>query len=183
MNKTQRNIMEAAIRVLSEDEYALLETIAAEAGVSRMTLHRYFNTRETLFEHIHEHLIQKQMVIFQEAKENQGDPLEQMKEIMKRNAGGDGFHLLYKEHREHEDHDPETCKFSQVNKALAEIIKSLREAGYLQAYVPDAWVFHMYDGILFTAWETKNNGSVAPKDIPDLAWRTFKNGLLETEEE
>lgn len=178
MSKSKAKIIETAIQVLSVDDSASLEDIAEAAGVSRMTLHRNFQNRETLFKEIHETLIQRTLSIFQQAKEKYEHPIEQMEEIIKTNAGEKGFVLLMKENKEHEDHDPNTCKFSEVNKELREIIKKLREEGYISQEIPDLWVFHMYDGILFTAWETMHTGSVAPKEIPNLAWNTFKKGLL-----
>jgi AcrR family transcriptional regulator len=178
MSKTRDKIIEVAIEVLSTDEFASLEAIAEKAGVSRMTIHRHFRNRETLFEKIHESLIARTLLTFQEAAEAYEDSAQQIREIIKVNAGGSGFHLLMKEHGEHEQHDPETCKFSKLNKELHALIRKLRNEGYIQQNVPDAWVFHMYDGVLFTAWEAMRNGSVAPRDIPDLAWSTFKNGVL-----
>ncbi|MCA1063936.1 TetR/AcrR family transcriptional regulator [Rossellomorea sp. AcN35-11] len=178
MSKSKALLLEKAIHMLSQDESASLEDIAKAAGVSRMTLHRNFQNRETLFKEIHETLIQRTLAIFKQAKETYEHPVEQMKEIIMRNAGEKGFVLLMKENKEHEDHNPETCRFSEVNKELSELIKQLRGEGYISHEIPDAWVFHMYDGVLFTAWETMHNGSVAPNEIPNLSWTTFKNGLL-----
>ncbi|WP_335872009.1 TetR/AcrR family transcriptional regulator [Bacillus sp. 2205SS5-2] len=178
MSKSRAKIIETAIQVLSLDESASLEDIAVAAGVSRMTLHRNFRNRETLFKEIHESLIQHTLSIIQQAKQKYEHPIEQMEEIMKANAGEKGFVLLMKENKEHEDHDPNSCQFSEVNKELRELIQNLRRVGYISQGTPDSWVLHMYDGILFTAWETMYNGSVAPKEIPNLSWNTFKNGLL-----
>lgn len=178
MNKTQTTIVNVAIDVLSKDEGASMETIAEQAGVSRMTIHRYFKNRERLFASIHEVLIERTLAIFNESMETIEDPLEQMESIIKTNAGQNGFHLLFREHGHHEEHDPETCKFSKVNKELYALIGRLRDAGHIDASMPDAWVFHMYDGVLLTAWESMHNGTVAPKEIPALAWRTFEKGVL-----
>lgn len=178
MNKTKTNIVNVAIDVLSRDEGASMETIAEHVGVSRMTIHRYFKNRERLFSSIHEVLIERTLAIFNESLERYNDPLEQMESIIKTNAGQQGFHLLLREHGHHEGHDPETCKFSEVNKELYALIGRLRATGHIDSSMADAWVFHMYDGVLLTAWETMYNGTVAPRDIPELAWRTFKKGLL-----
>ncbi|PFG13530.1 TetR family transcriptional regulator [Bacillus sp. es.036] len=178
MNKTQTNIVNVAIDVLSRDESASMETIAEQASVSRMTIHRYFKNRERLFSSIHEVLIERTLVIFNESMDRFEDPLEQMESIIKTNAGKHGFHLLFREHGHHEEHDPETCKFSKVNQGLYALIGRLRDAGHIDSSIPDAWVFHMYDGVLLTAWETLHNGTVAPREIPELVWRTFKKGLL-----
>ncbi|MBO2942427.1 TetR/AcrR family transcriptional regulator [Paenibacillus sp. F411] len=178
MSKSKAKIIETAIQVLSVDDSASLEDIADAAGVSRMTLHRNFHNRETLFKEIHEALIQQTLSIFKQAQEKHTHPVKQMEDIIKTHAGVKGFVLLMKENREHEDHDPNTCKFSEVNKALRELIQRLRDEGLISPEIPNSWVFHMYDGILYTAWETMYTGSVAPKEIPRLAWSTFRKGLL-----
>ncbi|MGA9466611.1 MAG: TetR/AcrR family transcriptional regulator [Exiguobacterium marinum] len=178
MNKTQINIVNIAIDVLSRNESASMETIAEQANVSRMTIHRYFKSRERLFSSIHEVLIERTLVIFNESMDKFEDPLVQMESIIRTNAGNHGFHLLFREHGNHEEHDPETCKFSKVNEVLYALIGRLRDAGHINSSIPDAWVFHMYDGVLLMAWEALHNGTVAPREIPDLAWNTFKKGLL-----
>ncbi|WP_281659157.1 TetR/AcrR family transcriptional regulator [Halobacillus sp. Cin3] len=178
MNKTQTTIVNVAIDVLSRDEGASMEVIAEQAGVSRMTIHRYFKSRERLFSSIHEVLIQRTLSIFQEGLEKYEHPRKQMEYILKTNAGEQGFHLLFREQSHHEEHDPETCQFSKVNKVLHQLIERLREEGVIEDSIPNAWVFHVYDGVLLTAWETMHNGSVAPKDIPELTWKTFERGVL-----
>ncbi|WP_347860875.1 TetR/AcrR family transcriptional regulator [Salimicrobium sp. PL1-032A] len=178
MNKTEQRIIDVAIDVLAKDERASMEMIAEQAGVSRMTIHRYFKNRELLFTSIHEELIGQTLAIFREATGKYDSPRDQIEAIIRKGAGQRGFHLLFREHAHHEDHDPRTCKFSEVNRELMTLIGKLREAGDIDASVPDAWVFHTYDSVLLTAWETMHNGTVAPKDIPALTWRTFARGVL-----
>ena len=50
MNKTEANILNAAFDILAQDFSAPLDKIAEAAGVTRMTLHRYFNGRDALLE-------------------------------------------------------------------------------------------------------------------------------------
>jgi TetR/AcrR family transcriptional repressor of lfrA len=58
--RTRRAILDAAVTVLARDPSASLGEIAAEAGVGRTTVHRYFAERATLIaalvEHAHERL-------------------------------------------------------------------------------------------------------------------------------
>ena len=50
MNKTQKKILDAAFEILAQDISAPLERVAEHAGVTRMTLHRYYAGREALVE-------------------------------------------------------------------------------------------------------------------------------------
>ncbi|MGB3160867.1 TetR/AcrR family transcriptional regulator [Carnobacterium sp.] len=178
MSKTKEAIIETAIQVLSLDSSASLEDIATAAGVSRMTIHRNFKNRDTLFHEINETLIQRTLHIFKKSKKNHERSIDQLEEVIKTSANEKGYVLLIKENKDHKHHDPETCLFSEVSNELEELIKRLRQEGYLSQTIPDAWVFHMYDAILFTAWEALYSGTVAPNDIPTLSWHTFKNGVL-----
>ena len=179
MERTKERIVDSAIRILSEDRGASLDSIAATAGLSRMTIHRYFKNRDTLLEHLHNELVRRAIAIVHRALSEHDDPVDQMREIVMSTANAsNGFQLLMDGRHVHEDHDEDTCQFAQMNKKLKSLIERLKENGDISREVPTPWAFHMFDGVVFCAWETMNNGSVAPRDIPELAWKTFTRGLF-----
>lgn len=170
MNKTQRNILNAAFEVLAQDFSAPLEKIAEAAGVTRATLHRYYNSREALMEATEVELCRLTQAIIDEADHD--DPLQQLQAVIMKSAGlGSHFHFLMHA-REH------APKFQKVEHQLAGLIDAVRQQGFIRPDVPTTWVIHVYYGIMAASWRALSEGSVAPKQIPELAWQTFISGLF-----
>lgn len=178
MNKTQRNILNAAFEVLGQDFSAPLEKIAETAGVTRATLHRYYNNRETLLEATGLELLRLTKEIINKAAASYDNPSQQLKAVITKSAEmGEHFHFLMHavEHDNHEQHYP---KFQEVEQQLANLIERVRQDGFIRSDVPTSWVIHVYYGIMSAAWRALSEGGVAPKRIPDLAWQSFTSGLF-----
>ena len=181
MNKTQRKILNAAFEILAQDFSAPLEKIAETAGVTRATLHRYYNSRETLLEATGLELYRLTKEIINEATTNHNNPPQQLKAVIIKSAEmGERFHFLMHvmEHDNHQQHYP---KFQEVEQQLADLINTVRQDGFIRPNIPTPWVIHMYYGIMSASWRALNEGSVAPKQIPHLAWQSFTSGLFMAE--
>lgn len=178
MNKTQRNILNAAFEVLAQDFSAPLEKIADLAGVTRATLHRYYNNRETLMEATGIELCRLTKTIIDEASASYDKPHEQLKAVIMKSAEmGDRFHFLMHamEHDNHQQHYP---KFQEVEQQLTLLIEAVRQDGFIRADVPTIWIIHMYYGVMSASWRALSEGGIAPKQIPNLAWQSFTAGLF-----
>ncbi|KAB2863506.1 MAG: TetR/AcrR family transcriptional regulator [Anaerolineae bacterium] len=175
MNKTQHNILNAAFEVLAQDFSAPLEKIAERAGVTRATLHRYYNSREALMEGATIELCRLTKAIVDEATASHATPLQQLKAVVMKSAElGNRYHFLMHA-MEHEQHDP---KFRYVEQQLADLIDAVRQKGLIRPDVPTPWIIHVYYGIMSASWRALKDGGVAPKQIPELAWQTFTSGLF-----
>jgi AcrR family transcriptional regulator len=178
MNKTQRNILNAAFEVLAQDFSAPLEKIADSAGVTRATLHRYYNSRETLMAATGLELLRLTKAIIAEATALHDRPVQQLKAVIMTTAEmGERFHFLMHamEHDNHAQHSP---KFQEVEQQLAHLIEAVRQDGLIRPDVPTAWIISLYYGIMSASWRALSGGRVAPKRIPDLAWQSFTSGLF-----
>ncbi|CAM2070750.1 TetR/AcrR family transcriptional regulator [Sulfidibacter corallicola] len=179
MASTRDRIVEAAIAALARDPAASMAAIAESAGVSRMTIHRQFKNREILIAAIQDALAERSLAIVDEAEQNHEDPRDQLREIVELCASrSNGFQLLMEGAHDHAEHDRETCRFGEMNRKIRAMIQALQERGEIQPDLPIDWVSHSFDGVLFIAWECLRHGSVAPRDIPSLAWRTFSQGVF-----
>ncbi|MBZ0321143.1 MAG: TetR/AcrR family transcriptional regulator [Anaerolineae bacterium] len=176
MNKTQRNILNAAFEVLAQDFSAPLEKIAERAGVTRATLHRYYNSREALMEGASIELCRLTKAVIDEAAASHDAPVQQLKAVVMKSAElGNHYHFLMHAMEHDNQHDP---KFQKVEQQLADLIDAVRQAGYVRPDVPTPWIIQVYYGIMAASWRVLRDGGVAPKQIPDLAWQTFTSGLF-----
>ena len=180
MNKTQRNILNAAFEVLSQDFSAPLDKVADAAGVTRATLHRYYKNREVLMEATGLELVRHTHEIVDEAMTQYDNPREQLKAVIMKSASlGDRFHFLLHamEHDNHEQHYP---KFQEVEQRILGLVDAVRNKGLVNPDMPNAWIIHLYYGIMTTSWSALSEGSVAPKKVPELAWQSFSSGIFLT---
>lgn len=178
MNKTQKNILNAAFEVLAQDISAPLEKVAEQAGVTRMTLHRYYNGREALLEATGLEMIRLGNEIIDEAVAQSANPLKQLELIIK-NASqmGDRFHFLMHAH-EIIDSEAFAPLVEGMDNKMIHIFDQLREQKLIEADMPNAWLLHLYGGVMTAAWSSLQEGSVAPRDIPTLAWKSFSQGVI-----
>jgi AcrR family transcriptional regulator len=181
MNKTQKKILDAAFDVLAQDFSAPLDRIAEAAGVTRMTLHRYFNSRDALIEAAGLEMIRFSNGIIDEAIAQHDHPREQLQEIVMQAAQmGERFHFLMhaSEEIDYEVFGPQVQK---LDDRMTEIIEALREEGEIRKGMPNGWLLHLYGGVLTAAWSSLRAGAVAPRDIPTLAWQSFSQGVFVNE--
>jgi AcrR family transcriptional regulator len=178
VNKTQRNILNAAFEVLAQDFSAPLEKIADAAGVTRATLHRYYKNRDALMEATGLELFRLTQEIIDDATGNHDEPLQQLKAVIMKSAeNGDRFHFLMHA-MEHDDHEQHYAKFQEVEQGMINLIESIRQDGLIRSDMPTAWIMHVYYGIMSASWSALSEGNVAPKRIPDLAWQSFTAGVF-----
>lgn len=178
MNKTQRNILNAAFEVLAQDFSAPLEKIADAAGVTRATLHRYYSNRDALMEATGLELFRLTKEIIKDATATYDEPHQQLKAVIMKSAEkGDRFHFLMHamEHDDHEQHHP---KFQEIEQSMINLIEAVRQDGLIRPDIPTAWIIHVYYGIMSASWSALSEGSVAPKRIPELAWKSFTSGIF-----
>ena len=178
MNKTKKKILNAAFDVLAQDFSAPLDKIAESAGVTRMTLHRYFNNRDILLEAMGLEIVRLSNHIIDEAVTQHTRPHEQLQAIvMQASQMGERFHFLT--HASEEiDYETFGPMVQELDKRMTEIIEALRAEGAIKKGVPNAWILHLYGGIMTAAWSSSRDGVVAPRDIPTLAWESFTQGVF-----
>ncbi len=181
MNKTEKRILNAAFDVLAQDFSAPLDKVAEAANVTRMTLHRYFNSRDALLEATGLEVIRLSNRIIDEAIAEHDRPFDQLRMIvMQATQMGDRFHFLM-----HASEEIDQALFrpmvQKLDDRMTEIIEGLRQEGLMRKDIPNAWVLHLYGGIITAAWSSLRDGAVAPRDIPTLAWGSFTQGILVAE--
>ena len=179
LSKTQKKILEAAYDVLAQDFSAPLDRIATAAGVTRMTLHRNFKSREVLLEAAGLELVYEGNRIIDRALDGYQAPLEQLQSIvMQATSMGDRFHFMLHAVEEM-DFEAIGSQLQQMDDRMLALFDALREQGFIKKDVPNAWLLHHYGGVMTAAWTALRDGAVARRDIPRLAWQSFAYGLIE----
>lgn len=178
MNKTKKKILDAAFDVLAQDFSAPLDKIADAAGVTRMTLHRYYNSRDALLEATGLEMISLSNRIIDEAIAQNDQPREQLQEIvMQASQMGERFHFLM--HASEEiDYETFGPLVQGLDDRMTAIIEALRDEGFIKKGMPNAWILHFYGGVMTAAWSSARDGAVATRDIPMLAWQSFSQGAF-----
>ena len=179
MVKTRERILDVAFDVLGRDLSVSLERIAEAAGVSRMTLHRHFGTRQALLEAMFIEYFAGQNRIVEGAIAQYDDPRDRLRAIVERSAVmGERFHFLFHVTEEFVDEETHRAMHETLNGKMTGIFEALRARGLIRKNVPNEWMLHLYDTILTCAWETTQHGCVAPRVIPELAWQSFAHGVF-----
>lgn len=177
MSKTEQTILKAAAKVLGQDPSTTMNKVAEVAGVSRMTLHRYFNTRQALIEGTFKELIRNGNQIVEEALASSNDPLVQLEYMLKGDISLGDFSLL--QNLWHEQLDDSILTAGEaLNDSLNLLLETLKAEGVINASLSTAWLNHFYFAVLEAAWQALQDGSVAPNDLPELAWTSFSRGVI-----
>ena len=170
---SQEAILVAALELFSSNPGTSLAEVAARAGVGRATLHRHFASREALFRA----LAISALDAIDEAVDgleyaDARVSLEQMFERLLPLA--DRFHFLARVHVE----DPEIDRrYAAQLDDLTALVARLRAEGVVADDVSTAWVVHVIDSLIWTAWSAVADGSVPAKEVASLVMRTFLLGL------
>ncbi|MEM9239073.1 MAG: TetR/AcrR family transcriptional regulator [Pseudomonadota bacterium] len=178
MNSLKRQtVLASAGATLARNPAASVADIASRAGVGRATLYRFFATREALIRALAlESLMQideaTQTIPYETMPAERG-LAETFKAIV---PLGDRFHFLANEPAV--VHDPEFKAVSErQRKDLADLIDAMKSEGSLDRTVSTAWAVATVEALIYVAWASVDDGSVARRDAAGLAFRTFVRGL------
>lgn len=181
IDKTKIKIIYAALDVLHRNASAPLGEIAKKSGITRMTLHRHFTTRQKLILAAFQEVIKVALSIIEEARSKEGDPVKQLEFIVKNCVMSEAnLHFLWQFHESlhaGQTTSPLEQGIDEISSRLSEIFRELRHTGNMNSLYPDEWLLHLFDGIILSAYHSQQYGSVAPRSIPELAWQSFYFGL------
>ena len=184
MSTKREQILSAAQRSLNVDPSASMTVVAESAGVSRATVHRHFESRESLLVELGTRSLDRWAgrmdEVDLESLAATGDAagiragLESLVRGYVDDAHDFGFAL--------------TDTVILVNEALNERTERLAEreatlfaaaqaAGVLRSDLPSRWIGHAVYGLLVAGREALRAGDVARKDVPHIVLSSFMNGV------
>lgn len=175
--KTRQKIIAAAINELARNPGASLDQIAVTAEVSRITVFRYFSNRQQLMYALN----QEANRVFFEIMEpimtaNLPAELKLRTLVETLIPYGSTFRfLLYEPYR---SDDPRMERLLQDYKnSLHTMVHTLAAEGLLDSRTPTWWATRQLDTLLWIAWDSIDQGDLAPKAAPELILQTFYHGI------
>ncbi|MEM8860173.1 MAG: TetR/AcrR family transcriptional regulator [Chloroflexota bacterium] len=178
LNKTQKRILDATFELLAQDVSTPLEKIADAAGITRMTLHRYYSGRQALLEAAVTEMMGISNQIIENGVTQHDEPVDQLKSIVKEaSLMGDRFHFLTHAFEEIDSSFLDS-KVEELDDQMFKIFDALRADNLIADNMTNDWLIHLYGGILMASWSSFKEGKVGRAMIPSLAWQSFKGAAL-----
>lgn len=181
MRMTKEKLIEAAVVALNRDESATIEQIATVAGVTRRTVHRYFNNRDTLVHECKETMLRVCNLKMTEAYHSSEQPVVQIenmfyvalevgiqysfvKKLVKRNQYAD----LVNNHE---------LAYDDVKANWFRLVELLQQQGAINSKLSIPWIYNLFGGMVDIAIEAQQAGDVARNDIKKFSWTSFKGSI------
>ena len=168
-------LLDAAAAMLADNPGASMSEVAEAAGVGRATLYRHFPTRDALVRELALEAIERTDAavapVFAQGLSSEDALLGMLEAIV---PLGDRFHFLSNEHVE----DEEVAEgIRRQARETASFVEQAKVDGLFAPELPTAWIVAAIDALVWTAWATVREGTVAPRDAASLAFRTLVRGM------
>jgi AcrR family transcriptional regulator len=181
MINTRDNIIAAAVKVWNDDETAGLLEISEMAGINKRTIHRYFKDRETLLTQCKETMMSVCNQAMNEAYNSSREPTLQIENMFfAAFEFGNAYIFLKKLYRRTSYTESEVGAESGNDDVKAKwfrLIAGLQKAGKIDKGLPLPWIFNVFGGMIDIAVAARETGDVAPNQIRELAWKSFKGSI------
>ena len=168
-------VLDAAAWVLAENPGASMSAVAEAAGVGRATLYRYFPSREALVRELALEAIERTDAavapVFEQGLNSEDSLLGMLEAIV---PLGDRYHFLATERIEDQEFAEQIRRQA---RETAELVEQAKKDGLFASGLPTAWIVAAIDALIWAAWDTVREGTVAPRDAASLAFKTLTRGL------
>ncbi len=177
----KQKIIDAAIAVLNEDFSAPLDKIAAQAALSRRTLHRYFSDRTALLEACRADMMQTWQTAMMAACSQTKDPVLQLEQMLY--AGIDcGVKYAFLDKLEEQlpavaVATPQGKQYEAARDTWFRQVPGLQRKGLISKQLNASWIRILFTQMIRSTIQALQAGSIAPNDIKKLAWYSFRRSI------
>ncbi|MEL8055679.1 MAG: TetR/AcrR family transcriptional regulator [Pseudomonadota bacterium] len=169
-------IIDAAFTVFNRDASASLSQVADLAGVGRATLHRYFSSRDSLFDELARIAISEMDDAVEEACKDAKTHSEAL-EISMRVLIPLGNRHSFLAQVPFDEADGLSQEFERLDRETLDLVEEAKAEGLFADAVPTAWIVQAYNHLLYAAWESVRTGETTQDQAVALAWQTLTTGL------
>jgi AcrR family transcriptional regulator len=181
MLETKAKIIAAAVTCFLNNESDTLEQVAEEAGVSRRTLHRYFENRHDLLESCKKEMLSSCNKAMIEAYESDKDPIAKMRNMLfaaiEQGANYAFIKKIYKRSNFSDVDSKKEFESDNVKAKWLKIMKNLQEESRINHELTIPWIFDLFGSIIETSIYAVEAGDVARNDSKKFAWVSFKGAI------
>ncbi|UUF13024.1 MULTISPECIES: TetR/AcrR family transcriptional regulator [Flavobacterium] len=181
MKDTKGKIIEAAISILNKNQSASIEQIAAEAGITRRTIHRYFSDRLSLIEHCKENMLTVCNEKMSNAYKSSQDPITQIEYMLYAAIEVGNQYCFLKKLYQHTDYSEiknnNESEYNNIKLQWFKLIENLQSGGYINTELTIGWIYNLFGGIIETAVLSVQSGNISLNDVKKFGWISFKGGI------
>lgn len=181
MTGTKEKLINSAVVTLNSDESATIEQIANAAGVTRRTVHRYFNDRNTLVQECKQKMLQVCNLKMTQAYQSSEQPAIQI-ENMFYAALEVGIQYsfakkLFKRNQYTDLVNYQELAYDDVKANWFKLVELLQQQGAIDRKLSIPWIYNLFGGMIDIAIEAQQAGDVARNDIKKFSWTSFKRSI------
>jgi AcrR family transcriptional regulator len=174
--RTRRAILDAGVRILSQQATASLAEVAAAAGVGRTTMHRYFPERADLLAGISADLLERIAAATERARPEEGPALAALERVCHAYfALGDGMLLTMNEPYLFPDAVWE--EETESDRALVRLVERGHAEGTIDRDMSPTWVQAVLWSLLYAAWMHTRADDVPEHDALALCLRSLRKAV------
>ena len=181
MPPTHQAIIDAAINVFNEDYSAPLEQVAAQAGVTRRTLHRYFKGREELLACCELDMQRTCRLALTQALDSSTEPLKQLEQMLYAvvdcGAKYSFFHKLHTQPQHRGVPHAGEADYDVLHGRYRRIVEQLQAQGTISPHITAEWVKMLMSGIVSATIHADSFGAVDAAHVKQFAWFSFSKGI------
>ncbi|HXV94306.1 MAG TPA: TetR family transcriptional regulator, partial [Pseudonocardia sp.] len=177
IERTRRAILDAAVRALTRDSGATLAAVAAEAGVGRATVHRYFPQRADLVRALAEDAIDQLSRTIAACRLQEGPVPDALRRLA-------AAAIPLADEQRFLDVGPSVWDLPELAgrwysaaAVVEDLVRRGRAEGVVRPDLPVAWVTDLILGAVWTAAESVRDGRIAPNDAAELVVGTLLDGV------
>ena len=173
--QSEHAIIEAGIKVFTDNPIAGMSDVAAASGVGRTTLYRHFDSKEALVK-----------AIALQCSEDIDEVLEPLHKLNGREAIKATFELLIpvaNRYRFLNTLWPEVCDEPQIakraqrsSKEMEWLMDQAKKRGEIDIELPSVWLTTFFEMTLYTAWSLLESGDISTEQATTFATRSFFDG-------
>lgn len=182
MKNTYEKIINAAVCVWNEDYSAPLKSIAKEAGISRMTLHRHFCGRDAILLAIVEDFIEKIVLILNQAEKGQDVPIQQMEYLVKNTHRlVEDYNFLFDLFEQRGRPEDLVERFKRFEDLFETFFISIQAKGVVKPTIEFKWANALFEGVMKSGFRMKQKGFDQDLDLAEMIWDAYQSAIFTPE--
>ncbi|KUJ59522.1 hypothetical protein AR687_22510 [Flavobacteriaceae bacterium CRH] len=181
MKTSRKKIINSAIHILNKDEWATVEQIAAHAGVTRRTIHRYFNDRNDLIENCKKEMLTICNTAMTGSYNSSEEPIIKLENMLYAaiEVGSQYSFLkkIYMRSNYGEIQNNIEQEYDNVKWRWYKLVEEMQSSSLINKELTIPWIYNLFGGIIDIAVNALESGDVASNDIKKFAWISFQGSI------